>query len=135
MNEWSLFIGIVLAWFIPQLLKKFFNRGLSLKQSLYKTGGMPSSHSSTVAALSLLLLLETGLSTGFIISLVLAGIVIRDGFGVRYAEGQNAHLLKKIIKDKKLKDEVVIQDGHTFKEVFVGLCLGFVIAVFSFLVF
>lgn len=134
MNDWTIFIGVMAAWIIPQLSKKLFDRSLTWPNYLYKTGGMPSSHTSTVTALSLLLLFDSGVSALFVLSLVLMGIVIRDAFGVRYAEGKNAHILKKLVEHTKFKGKVVIQDGHTVKQVVWGFVFGVVIAVLALLV-
>ncbi len=72
-----------------------------LKKIFLETGGMPSSHSSTVTALSTSIAITEGIGTNFIIALAFALITIRDSFGVRYMSGVQAEYLNAL--SEKLK--------------------------------
>lgn len=100
------------------------------------TGGMPSSHSAGVVALSF----SAGIISGFtsIIFAVAMGyafVVMYDAAGIRRASGKMAVCLNKMMDDfykhdvnaagTKLKELL----GHTPKEVFCGAILG---ALFAF---
>ncbi len=135
----SVIFTALLAWFIAQSLKVIFvflkHKKLDFRRFI-GSGGMPSSHSSTVMALSTAVGLTDGfLSTIYAVSLVLALIVMYDAAGVRRAAGQQAKILNKIVEEwgkasfsdteKKLKELL----GHTPIEVLAGAALGVVIAV------
>ncbi|GAQ92295.1 hypothetical protein KFL_009700020 [Klebsormidium nitens] len=65
---------------------------------VYKSGGMPSSHTSSVTALATAVGLERGLDDDlFAICVVLACIVMYDAQGVRYAVGKQAEVLNSLV--------------------------------------
>ena len=68
----------------------------------------------------------------FVVALLFAAIVIKDTLAVRYAVGENAHVLAQVTKDKKLKNKIKIVRGHTVQEVIYGTVLGFASGVFFF---
>ncbi len=74
-----------------------------LKKIFLETGGMPSSHSSTVTALATSIALTEGIGTNFIIALAFALITIRDSFGVRYMSGVQAEYLNALSEKLKKK--------------------------------
>lgn len=135
----SVLFTALIGWFAAQFLKVIY---VFIKHKKFDfrrfigSGGMPSSHSSTVMALSVATGLTEGFSsTIFAVSLVLALIVMYDAAGVRRAAGQQARILNRIIEEwgkasyseteKKLKELL----GHTPVEVFAGAALGVLIAV------
>ncbi len=135
----SVFLTALIGWFVAQSLKVIFiflkHRKLDFRRFI-GSGGMPSSHSSTVVALSTAIGLTEGFfSNIYAVSLVLALIVMYDAAGVRRAAGQQAKILNKIVEEwgkasisdteKKLKELL----GHTPVEVLAGAVLGAVIAV------
>ncbi len=137
--ENSILWTAIIGWFTAQVLKVIFvcikHKRLDFRRFV-GSGGMPSSHSSTVMALSTATGLTEGFSsTVFAVSLVLAMVVMYDAAGVRRAAGQQAKILNKIVDDwgkaspadteKKLKELL----GHTPVEVFAGAILGIVIAL------
>ena len=91
-------IGILLsclvAWFLSQAAKAVFNlishRQLNLLQAFFATGGMPSGHAASVAALTLAIFLHEGVSTAFAVALILMFVTLRDAVGVRLAAGEQA---------------------------------------------
>lgn len=128
-----------LAWLIAQILKVTIdllsNRKIDFRR-LVSAGGMPSSHSAFVVALSTSVGFTQGFDSAlFAVSATFAGIIMYDAAGVRRAVGIQAGMLNEIVDDiykhrpvgeKKLKELI----GHTPFEVFAGAVLGFFISWF-----
>ena len=89
-----------LAWASAQLIKTFLywvvtNRFRS--ERLLGSGGMPSSHTATVASLCIALARREGFdSPMFALSIVFAAIVMYDALGVRRAAGEQAKVLNQM---------------------------------------
>ena len=113
---------------LEYLLHRHWDWGL-----LLSTGGMPSSHSALVVALSVAVGLQEGFTSPlFAISWVLAMIVIYDAIGIRRHAGDHARVLNLMIDElftghplaeKELKEVL----GHTPREVIAGMALGIVV--------
>lgn len=131
-------ICAVTAWAIAQLIKFILTLAFSKTVDFKKfiaTGGMPSSHTSTVCALATSIgLIEGFSSVSFSLAAILAVVVMVDATGVRRATGENAKVLNKLISDvfveknseyftKDLKELV----GHKPIEVLCGAFLGILI--------
>ncbi|MBU0470289.1 MAG: divergent PAP2 family protein [Nanoarchaeota archaeon] len=120
-------LAVLLAGFGTQLLKLiiyfFKHKTLSL-HDLIVTGGMPSSHSAFVVSLTTIIYLEEGVTSVFVISLVLALIVLRDAFGVRRTVGEEGMVINQLLKKVKLKTRSHFALGHTPLQVFVGSLIG-----------
>ena len=137
-------IAAIIAWALAQLIKvildSVFSRKLSLK-SLVASGGMPSSHSSLVSALTTVIAIQYGLGSAyFAIAAVLSMVVMYDAFNVRRAAGEQAKAINKIFKalmennfiaDEKAMKEIL---GHSPLQVlagfFLGLITGFIVMKF-----
>lgn len=143
----TVFMAAVSGWFIAQVLKTIIHLILHkefVTERLIGSGGMPSSHSATVCALSTASCLEFGPgSFEFAISLILSIIVMHDAMGVRLETGIQAKVLNEIMEtfEKMGRSELSAQDklkefvGHTPLQVLVGALLGIVVAlVFYFLI-
>ena len=132
-------ISALVGWTVAQLLKTIFdfalNRSFSAER-LVGSGGMPSSHSSTVCALTTSAAVCYGVeSFEFAICFVLAAVVMYDAIGVRQETGKQARVLNRLLFDDFLKlDGVVLQEklkeyvGHTPIQVAAGAILGILIA-------
>jgi len=99
-----------------------------------ETGGMPSSHAASVAALTTTVGLTEGLlSSLFGVTLFFSLIVMYDAAGLRRAAGHQARLLNKIVagsEDRALRQHQLFESlGHTPFEVLVGAGLGIIAAV------
>lgn len=130
----------VIAYFAAQILKIFTTLWRDGKFSLailVSSGGMPSSHSSTVVALAVSCARAYGVASPlFAICFILAAIVMYDATGVRRAAGEQAKLLNHIVTDlfsgdpnysqKALKELI----GHTPLQVVMGALLGLIIGLF-----
>lgn len=102
------------------------------------TGGMPSSHSAGVIALTTSVGLIEGFSSiAFAIALGFSLVVIQDAQGLRRAAGKTAATLNRLVSEWNLNHEQtkpyeVLKEllGHTPFEVLMGLILGVLISLF-----
>lgn len=98
---------------------------------MVQTGGMPSSHSSSMTALATSVGLVSGFaSVDFAIALGVALVVMYDAAGVRQAAGKMAGILNRMTEDfykhhpEHIPDRLRELLGHTPFEVFVGALFG-----------
>jgi acid phosphatase family membrane protein YuiD len=100
-----------------------------------ETGGMPSSHSAAVSALSVAVGLTQGFRTTlFAVTLFFSLIVMYDAAGLRRAAGRQAAILNRLIAEhyspKELRERRLMELlGHTPFEVLVGALLGVLYAL------
>ena len=134
-NNYVLWVTM-LAWFIAQgskiLLGVIKERRFNFKW-LLGTGGMPSSHSAAVVALSVSMGKTVGFfSPYFAMSAIFALITMFDAQTWRRSIGFQARILNRMmddihegkkIEEKKLRELV----GHTPTEVFIGAVIGIVV--------
>ncbi len=123
----SIFISWVLASFIKFCIDDAQGQPKSFIEELYRTGGMPSAHSAIVTSLVVGIYFYEGLSTSFIVSLVLAAITIRDSFGVRLSVGKQAELLNKLAAHDHIREKTKVVLGHTILQSLAGVILGVVV--------
>ena len=97
---------------------------------LVGTGGMPSAHSASVAALTTAVGFREGpSSTLFAVTLFFSLVIMHDAAGLRRAAGMQARVLNRIVADHHAHRHEVGERlselvGHTPFEVFVGALLG-----------
>ena len=95
-----------------------------------ETGGMPSSHAASVAALSTIVALQQGVrSPLFGVTLYFSLIVMYDAAGLRRAAGRQAVILNQLIEEHFEHPAAGTQRlmellGHTPLEVLVGALIG-----------
>lgn len=128
-----------MAQFVKTVVELVKPRSKGSREIVYtlfwRTGGMPSSHSSAVTALTTALGFTEGLNSPIFISMFFYSLlVVRDALGVRRAAGMQAralnHLGRELAKKQKINFHPVKEvHGHTPAEVSVGIVLGFFIAV------
>ena len=120
-------VAPLLAMSIGQLYKIIRQTILEKKLQLatFKaSGGMPSSHSALMSALSTAMALKEGVfSSFFYICLIVSFVIIYDAMGVRRSAGEQAVVLNQITQNRSALAENL---GHTPCEVFVGIILGIV---------
>ena len=127
----------IVAWALAQFLKVAieFLRVRQLRPGLmFSTGGMPSSHSSFMAAMATAVGLRAGFdSVVFAVAAAISLVVMSDAAGVRRAAGKQAKVINTLVEnientgivlDKKLKELL----GHTPVEVACGAVLGIMVA-------
>ena len=108
-----------------------------MPERLIGSGGMPSSHSSTVCALATsTLIIYSVHSFEFTISLVLAMIVMHDAMNVRLETGKQAQILNAMLKENPFEWEGEVFEqhlkelvGHTPTQVVCGALFGIVVAL------
>lgn len=100
------------------------------------SGGFPSSHSSTVTALSLSIGIQEGFDSAiFAVTIIFSFIVMYDACHVRYYSGKNIELTQQLVKDLREMtglhfDDPIYQEklknvlGHKFVEVIGGFVVG-----------
>jgi len=128
------FVAFAVAQSLKVLTTWYKEKRWDLKR-LYGSGGMPSSHSSTVMGLACAIGLREGpASPLFAIALVLASIVMYDASGVRLQAGRQAEVLNQIVfelpPEHPLADTRPLREflGHTPPQVAAGALLGSLIA-------
>lgn len=131
---WEVIVAFVAANLIAQAFKILT---VAVKKRTFKwtilfaTGGMPSSHSSTVVAMATSVGLIDGFnSTNYAISVCFATVVMFDAAGLRRNASKQAMVLNRMIKELLSPDSnvrtVKLKEflGHTPVEVLVGAILG-----------
>lgn len=130
----------IISCFIAQFYKVFspILKGEKIQWArLIQTGGMPSSHASTVVSLSTGVWLLKGTSSiEFAISMVFSSIVLYDATGIRRQAGKHAKALNRLVESIEKRDgiEIISEElkeflGHTPIEVFWGSVLGVIIGL------
>lgn len=132
------FWACVFSWALAQAIKVVLHRLIEKKWDLrrfFGLGGMPSSHSSIMSTLAVSAGIMRGFgSLEFVITLVIAMVVMTDASGVRREAGQHARVLNKIINDIMIDNRTISFDtlkellGHSPFEVAVGALLGVFVA-------
>ncbi len=127
------------AWFIAQLCKIVVNFALQKQFDFHlmvSSGGMPSSHSALVCAMTAAIgRIEGVYSTSFALAATVSLVVMYDACNVRRAAGEQAKILNHImekwqgmsasIMTKELKELL----GHTPIQVIMGALLGILVGV------
>ncbi len=153
----QIFYAAVLGWLMAQFIKTvisfvvFRERRDEYKAQLpkdasvfhdvlsslfWRTGGMPSSHSSMITALGTAIGIEEGVnSPSFLIAFFFATIVIRDAVGVRRTIGILGKKFNELaqkhnaMEGHEVVEMVEVVEGHSTSEVFVGVLLGFFVSI------
>ena len=142
MNSFEQLIGnrVLVSAVVAQILKTLIYTLMTKRfepERLVGSGGMPSSHSSTVCAMAAASGQIYGLgSFEFAVTVIIAIIVMHDAMGVRLETGKQAKLINEIVEtfktmngktlaEEKLKEFV----GHTPLQVLMGAILGIAIGI------
>lgn len=148
--QWSLFfsnpifLSAITSWMMSQVIKTIFalfNASIKnpldfIELVLWRTGGMPSSHSALVASLTVSIGIRQGFDSDlFIFALFMAIIVIRDAVGVRRSSGLQAKALNDLgakfmekHPEYNFKPLREIQ-GHKPVEAMAGIILGIITSI------
>jgi uncharacterized protein len=135
----SAVFSLLTAQFIKSIVLVLKSRARSfravLATFLWKTGGMPSSHSALAISIAASIAIVDGPNSSlFVLALFFALVVIRDALGVRRAAGHQARALNQLGRDLASRlgmgfHPVREVHGHNPAEVLVGGLLGFFIAL------
>jgi len=137
----KIFLSTVSSLCIAQVLKLVFYLFTSknrkklemIETIIWRTGGMPSSHSAAVCALATSAGIYEGIDSNFFVfCLVFAMVVLRDSLGVRRTAGLQAKALNNLGKQSAKITGLEFRSvkeihGHTPLEVLVGSGLGILI--------
>lgn len=140
----KIIIICILAWFTAQVIKVIINsvkyfiaksKGKKAAkvtvETLFKLGGMPSSHTATVIALAASVGMHSGWNSDvFAVAGVFAFIVMFDAFKVRLPISYLTDAFNKL-RDKvygRDTEDLKKVEGHTLPEIGGGFIVGFVIA-------
>lgn len=132
------FVAIIAAWLIAQgakyLLMVIKHRSFNHVRQLYLSGNMPSAHSATVMALTVVIAFREGVESGvFALAALFAGIVMYDAMMVRRSSGEQGQAIQELIKEQKSRVFIPrAARGHTPLEVLVGAILGAIIGLIVF---
>lgn len=131
-------MAAVVAWVLAQLSKLLIlllREGRLQPRVVTSAGGMPSSHSSLVAALATGVGVAEGVHTPtFAVAFVFAAVVLYDAAGVRRAVSHQARVLNRMLEEalefQRFNEQRLLELlGHTPFEVFVGTLLGIATAL------
>lgn len=132
-------VTALLSNILAQVLKTVVNYYRTGKWDFHwviASGGFPSSHSSTVTALSLSIGIQEGFDSAiFAVTTIFSFIVMYDACHVRYYSGKNIELTQQLVKDLREMtglhfDDPIYQEklknvlGHKFVEVIGGFVVG-----------
>lgn len=132
-------LAMLLANFLAQLwkfLRDRRRRGHFHIPTLFSTGGMPSSHSSSVTALATSVGMVAGWNAPvFAVALCYAFIIMFDAAGLRQSASRQAQALNEIVHELLSPEHRLNRDklkellGHTPREVLSGAALGVAVAL------
>ncbi len=142
LSDYAYFVIPLSAWVVAQIVKIFivgFTEKLWDWRYIYRSGGMPSAHTTVIVSLCTVLAYRLGTeSPEFGIACILAAIVMYDAMNVRHAVGEHSKALRKIVpavfKDKPAQMIIHQSNGHTLNEVTVGVLIGVVVPILVFAV-
>ena len=106
-----------------------------LENLIWKTGGLPSSHSALVTSVCTTIGFRNGIGSDiFMLALAFLMVTVRDAVGVRRSSGIQAKKINEIgkqLNEKELLNYKSIKEvqGHTPMEVTLGCVLGFVLGL------
>lgn len=126
------------TWFCIQLFKVIYDLITTHKfnfKRIMGAGGMPSSHSAIVMALTTMVGKQYGVDSPiFAISIIFSAVVMYDAAGVRRAAGKQAKMLNKIAETPgltglEMQEKLVEVLGHTPIQVIVGAAIGVIVGL------
>ncbi|MBR3164089.1 divergent PAP2 family protein [Candidatus Saccharibacteria bacterium] len=144
-------IAFLVGWLVAQTGKLIGEmmaqkRPLSKQEIIdcyFKSGGMPSGHTTSFVAVTTFMGMQYGFLSGiFALAVATTIIIVYDSVNVRHAVGEQGKVLNKLVASsttnkltKKEQRELRIVEGHTVPQVVAGFALGITIGVILGLVF
>lgn len=136
-------LAAIFSWFCAQFIKtiislcygRIHSFGELFTSLIWKTGGLPSSHTALVTSLCTTIGFRNGIHSDiFMLCICFLMVTIRDALGVRLSSGLQAKKLNEV--GKELDEKEIIEykpvkevNGHTPLEVAVGFVLGLFIGI------
>lgn len=118
-----LFLIPIVVMFLSECTKMLtqYMRTGQWHPALFRTGGMPSTHSAFVTSLLIIVERKTGMqSVEFAIAFVFAAVVWFDAISLRREVGLQAEMLNRLQQWQHFTERV----GHSVKEVLAGIVFG-----------
>lgn len=131
-------IASIASMMAAQLLKPFLylltDRQFDWRRA-FDTGGMPSSHTSLVTTLTIVIGAEEGVTSSmFAVALVFSVYFVFEATGLRQEVGQQAKVLNDMIEEfveqhamKVDEKRLRVLAGHTWPEVIGGILVGILV--------
>ena len=126
----------ILTWLGIQTFKVIWDLVATHKfnfKRILGAGGMPSSHTAVVIALTTMIGRSNGTDSPiFALALIFSFVVMYDAAGVRRAAGKQAKMLNKIAETPgltglEMQEKLVEVLGHTPMQVVVGAIIGIIV--------
>lgn len=128
--------SFLIAQFLKVMIDWAVNRNFNFRRT-FGMGGMPSSHTAFLVALTSMIALREGMgSTSFAIATAVTLVVVYDAMGVRLQTGKQSKVLNRMLHRMLVEGrplgEADLQEliGHTPTEVFFGVLIGLFVPVF-----
>lgn len=141
MEEFGGLIAFVAGWLLAQLGKMLIalaqGKGLKgIAESVTKSGGMPSGHTSSFMALSMYFGMKNGFTSDiFVLAICMTAIIVYDAVNVRKAVGEQAKVLVDIVTEHKCRGKKLkVVEGHTVLQVIIGGLLGILVGWLTFII-
>lgn len=130
MDNVAYLIAPLAGWIVAQSIKfalSLHKDGITIYDAV-QSGGMPSSHTSFMVALSTSIGLGEGFTSAiFALAAGLSAIIMYDALGVRRTTGEQTVAINKLAKEHKLVVDIHKSDGHSLSQVIIGFVLGVVV--------
>lgn len=118
-----LFVGLLAE--ITKILMEGITKG-TWHEGIFRSGGMPSSHSALVTSLLIVVGKKLGIgSPEFAISIVFACVIWYDAVSSRRAIGEQAKVLNRLQHWEHFSERL----GHSLKQVVGGIVFGAIITI------
>lgn len=136
MSDYIYLIAPALGWIVAQSLKYVITLrkdGIRWGEA-FESGGMPSSHSSLIVALTTVIGINEGItSVAFGIAASLTAVIVYDAMGVRRTTGEQTDAIAELAKltGHKLRKTITVSRGHKPAEAAVGCLVGLAVGVLT----
>ena len=134
----KLMIIVLVNWLLSKLVKSLIDlrtrKGQGMK-NVFRNGGIPSSHTVLVVSAVTAIFLHEGLSSTFLVSLVLALIVSYDAFTIRKTIELQSRALIKLSAGNTEECQLDEDFGHNIFEVIIGVVMGVTLTIFFYGIF
>lgn len=126
--------ALVIAWFASHVVKYIIaslRKEKNPERKFFGSGGMPSSHTATIAAVWAVVLLKDGWTSGLLgIASVVLVIVAYDAATLRRSVGHQNRLMKQLAQKNGVNTDGYYEArGHTVAEVAMGIVFGLLVGI------
>lgn len=123
------FVALITCQLIKFLGELIKYKKVNIYRLLNGNGGMPSTHTTFISSITMLIGFKLGFDTPFFaFSFITSLIIAYDGMGVRRESGKQANAINILLKKEKISLNLKEQLGHQPLEVIIGYLYGTLIA-------